>query len=573
MLKHLDISNVALIEKLSIDFDQGLNVLTGETGAGKSIIVDSINALLGERTNRELIRTGAESAYVEGLFQMPVDGFPAFLRETGIEPEQDGTLLLSREIQLNGRNICRVNGRLATVSILKELGENLIDVHGQHDSQSLLRTSSHTELLDSFGGGNIKEAKALFIEALAEFKQIKASLDKINKDNRDREKRIDILKYQIAEIEGASLKITEEEELQKQKAILSNAEKISNALSSALGMLADESENGKSARDGLNDAITEIKTISRFSEIYANVYSELEDMFYKLEDIVTNIRNERDVVDFTPGLLDSVEERLNVIEKLKRKYGGTIEGILQYCQNCTIELDSLQNIEKHTAELEKRFDAARNLLFNRGNKLNSERQKAAEILERNIGNELADLDMKGSSFKVQLKMLYSSPNELGNSVQESGLDEIEFMISTNPGEPLKPLAKIASGGEMSRIMLAIKKILADVDKMPTLIFDEIDIGISGGTASKIAEKLNFISTRHQIICVTHLAQIAAIADTHFLISKHEEGNRTKTFMTKLNSNEKITEIARIMGGKIETEISLSHAREIISMMESLKLQN
>ena len=453
---------------------------------------------------------------------------------------------------------------------MKETGEFLIDVHGQYDSQSLLRTSSHIELLDEFGGKTIKDARSRFSTALDRFRQIKSSLDRIYRDNRDREKRIDILKFQIAEIDAAALKSNEEEDLLKQKAILSNSEKINTALSASLEKLVSENIEETSALDKINVAISEIKAISRFSDEYANILSQMEDILYKLEDVIVTVRNERDAIEITPGLLDNVEDRLHVIEKLKRKYGETVEAVVNYCEECRIELESLLNSEKQASDLEMQLKTVKKELFECGKALGFERKAAADILEKSIGKELDDLDMKGSKFMVQNSIRCNSAEELDDNVTENGLDQIEFIISTNPGEPLKPLSKIASGGEMSRIMLAIKKILADADKIPTLIFDEIDMGIGGRTAAKIGEKLNFIADKHQVICVTHLAQIAAIADSHFKISKLESQNRTITSVRKLDKDERISEIARIMGGQVETEISLSHAREIVAAMVGLK---
>ena len=572
MLKHLEINNIALIEKLSVELNDGFNILTGETGAGKSIIIDSINALLGQRTNRELIRSGAESAYVEGMFQIPEGHIEKLLSDYGIEAEEDGTLLLAREIQSTGRNICRINGRMTTVTVLKEIGEHLIDVHGQYDSQSLLRTACHADLLDSFGGNIVQAAKRSYSSCLSEYRETKAKLDKLMKDNAERQGLIDLLSYQINEITSASPAEDEEEELLEKKAILSNAEKIIIALSQAQEALNRENIESVSARDGINEAIANMRAVSGFSDEYMRISSELEEVLYKVEDLISDIRKSREMIDFTPGILDSVEDRLDVIYKLKKKYGSTLKEVMEYGIKAQARLEEVINNEKLTTEIEGNLKILRGKLFESAQVLTAERQRAALALEKNIGTELNDLDMRNSTFKVHMVRTVDSAENLGNEISDNGLDFIEFMISTNPGEPLKPLAKIASGGEMSRIMLAIKKILADADRIPTLIFDEIDMGVGGGTALKIGQKLHFISSGHQVICVTHLAQIACMADCHYYISKTGSGERTVTVVSKLEGEEIVREIARLMGGSDETEISLSHAREILKNAKGLKLK-
>ncbi|NTV90131.1 MAG: DNA repair protein RecN [Clostridiales bacterium] len=571
MLLQLNIRNIALIDEVDIELGEGLNILTGETGAGKSIIIDSINAILGERVSKDLIRTGKDRALVEAVFIVDNGRFTDIFGETGIEPEEDGTLIISREFSVTGKNTCRINGKMATVSMVRSFGERLVDIHGQHDNQSLLRVESHSGMLDSFGGDVIRELKELYSRQLNEYREISSRLKGLTGGAGEREKKIDLLRYQTEEIRKAKLKVNEEEDLNKQRLLLSNSEKISGALSSAYELLFSGSNMKNSAIDIINEAFGELQTISKLDEKFKNLETRLNDLVFQLEDVAGEIRSERDGVEFDPGILEEIDERLDVIFKLKRKYGGSISEVLSYCSSSQEQLDELQRSEEIIDGLEKRLAAAEKVLFTTAVSLNAERKKAAAILEDRITVQLEELEMKKARFKVEIRFDEAGTQD-GNRKKygQNGLDRIEFLISPNAGEPLKPLAKIASGGEMSRIMLAIKTILADVDSIPTLIFDEIDIGISGKASQKVAEKLSYISRRHQAVCVTHLPQIASMADNHFLIEKISGDNTTKTSIRRLEGKSISGELARMLGGDGGSERSLAYAEELISNARKLK---
>ncbi len=589
MLLQLDIHNVALIDEVNIELSDGLNILTGETGAGKSIIIDSINAVLGERVSRDIIRTGTDKALVEAAFQINNENFKDIFEEMGMEPEEDHTLILSREITQSGRNTCRINGKMVSLSLLKAMGERLIDLHGQHDNQSLLKTENHIDLLDSFGGEAVSTLKVEYNNRLQEYRDIRARLKGLSGDPGERERKIDLLKFQIDEIHKAGLKNNEEDELNKQKMLLANSEKIAASLTSAYSFLSSGELGGRPAIDSINEALSQMNAISRLGDSYSDIHKSLQDLLYQLEDIIEEIRDHSESVEYNPMLLEEIEERLDLIHKLKRKYGATIEDIRQYCANSEKQLDDMVKSEETATLLRAKRTELESLLYEAASRINTERIKAANLLESKIGTQLDDLEMKKARFKVdiqfdtgstdsgrmseQLTQSATSPERMGEQLTTSsgnrkygtnGLDKIEFLISANAGEPLKPLAKIASGGEMSRIMLAIKTILAEVDKIPTLIFDEIDIGISGKTAQKVGDKLSYLSRGHQVICVTHLAQIACMADNHFLIEKVSEDENTKTTVVKLERNGNIKEIARLIGGETTSETSLKYAEEMLN---------
>jgi DNA repair protein RecN (Recombination protein N) len=566
MLLQLEIHNVALIDSVAIEFGSGLNILTGETGAGKSIIIDSINALLGDRLSRELIRTGTDKASVEAVFSVDNKRLDDIFENLGIESEEDGTLIISREFSNSGKNICRVNGKMVTVSALKEIGTYLIDIHGQHDNQSLLRPEYHIDLLDAFGGERILQLKQEFSKLLSEYRGIRDRIKELSGDKTEREKKLEFIKFQINEIKKAKLKQGEEEELNSQKTLLANSEKIISAMSRAYDLLLSGNNIRNSAADNVNEALTELDGVARFNKKYDETAKKLQDISYQLYDIIDEIRKTRDDIEFDPGLLEQIEERLDLIYRLKRKYGGSIGEILECCEKLENELELFLKNEEEAEKLEKHQTFLNNSLLETGKLLNMERRKSAELLEANIGRELDDLEMKGARFKVNIEMTESAETRF----YQNGLDKVEFMISPNVGEALKPLSKIASGGEMSRIMLAIKTILADVDNIPTLIFDEIDIGISGRASQKVGEKLAYISGKHQVICVTHLAQIACMADSHYMIEKSTKDNNTKTNVRKLAGEGIRNEIARIIGGANISEITIKHAEEMLSYARKIK---
>lgn len=573
MLQRLQIQNIAIIDKVEIELGEGLNVLTGETGAGKSIIIDSIKAILGERLSKDLIRSGKDKAVVEAVFVVDDDRLKDFFNEFGIEPEEDGTLIISREFTLAGRNTCRINGKMATVSMLKHIGEVLIDIHGQHDNQSLLRIDSHIDLLDSFGDESIYKLKNKYSEKLAKYREIKNKLNHLSGNQKDRERKIDFLKFQIDEIKEAKLKPNEEEELNKQRIILNNSEKIIAALSKVYELVGVGSKTEKSASDNIGEAMSIMGEISKLDQRYAAMLNRLEGLFFEMEDIVSEVRSSRDEIDYDQELLEQVEDRLDLIYKLKKKYGDSIEKVMEFMENAQQELNEILNNEELVNELRDKLKQADEELFKIAKDISAKRRAAAKLLEEKIGFELNDLEMKNAKLKVVIEFDESTDENGDRRYNHNGLDKVEFLISTNPGEPLKPLAKIASGGEMSRIMLAIKTILANVDKISTLIFDEIDIGISGKAAQKVGEKMSYISKNHQVISVTHLAQIACMADHNYYIEKSANALSTSTTVRRLNENEVKSEVARIIGGTNISDITIKHAEEMIEHARKYKKDN
>lgn len=570
MLQQLDIQNIALIDKVNIELGNGLNILSGETGAGKSIIIDSIHAILGERLSKDLIRTGKEKAVVEAVFQVKNDKLSDLFEKMGMDPEEDGTLIISREFSLSGKNICRVNGKMVTVSVLKEIGERIIDIHGQFDNQSLLRTESHIELLDSFGGEGIQKLRQEYSKLLLEYRETKNRLKEYSGDRIERERKIDLLKYQADEIKKAKLKPGEEETLEKQRMLLANSEKIIGTLSSAYELIYSGSRGRSSTADSINEAISNLNSIARLDDKYDRLSARLQDLSYQLDDIIEEIRRERDDIEFDPGLLEQIDERIDLIYRLKRKYGNSVEEILSYCRNIENDLNEISNSEEIVQKLQEKLEKLNNKLYETAVKISEERHMASQLLESEIGNELEDLEMKKARFKVSTEFDDRLEPDGSRKYLPNGLDRVEFLISPNAGEPLKPLSKIASGGEMSRIMLAIKTILADVDEIPTLIFDEIDIGISGKASQKVGEKLSYISKNHQVICVTHLAQIACMADSHFLIKKISDESSTMTVVEKLSGPSVKDEIARILGGANISNTTVKLADEMLKSARNFK---
>lgn len=561
MLLQLDIHNVALIDGISIELGAGFNVLTGETGAGKSIIIDSINAVLGDRVSREVIRTGAQTALIEAVFRVDADRIRDIMSEMGMEPEEDGTLILSREISQSGRNTCRINGKMVSAAFMKAIGERLIDMHGQHDNQSLLKTEHHIELLDSFAGESLHSARDEYSALLEQYREVRAKLRALSGDPGERERKMDLLRFQADEIRKARLKPSEDEELGRQKILLINAEKISNTLASVYDLLSAGS-GGSSALDAMNDSLARLGSVAGLDESYNEMYRRLQDLVYQLEDLAGDVRQSLEKAEYDPAMLEEIEERLDLIYRLKRKYGSAIPEILGFCQEAEEQLEELEKSEETAKALSEELKGLENRLYDAARRLSAERVKAASLLENEITRQLDDLEMKKAKFSVDIRFDTAPPGQSDRKFSSNGLDKVEFLISPNVGEPLKPLARIASGGEMSRVMLAVKTILAEVDRIPVLIFDEIDTGISGKAAQKVGEKLSYISRNHQVLCVTHQAQIACIADHNYLIEKIVEEGKTRTKVTKLDEDDKTKEIARLIGGET-TEASLKYAEEMI----------
>lgn len=538
MISTLHIKNIGIIDDLSINLNNGLNILTGETGAGKTLIIDSLGIISGERFSKEMIRKGEDYSFVEACVYLPEN-----------ENSIDGNIIVSREIYSNGRNMCKINGRMVTVNELKTFMQNIIDIHGQHDNQQLLNPSTHIEYLDSFGSKEIKEIKEKYQELYKQYNTIKFELKNNYGDDKEKQRKLDLLKYQFDEIQNANLKIGEDEKLEADRKIILNSEKINESLNVA------DLEISENAIDAINTAIRSLEKIEDLDEKYSNNLNSLKSMYYDIQEIARDISSLRDDVFFDEEERQNLETRLDLIFSLKRKYGNTIQEILTYKEELEKQIIQLENIDEYNNKLKKQLEEITSKMFEISKKLNSLRCKYAFELEEKINNELIDLEMKNARIKIKIDF---NENEKYNL---NGLDEIEIYIQTNIGEDAKPLYKIASGGEMSRIMLAIKNVLSEVDNVPVLIFDEIDTGISGIAAKSVGEKLKSISKLHQVLCVTHLASIAAKGDYNYYIHKEVKGNKTATSVKLLNEEETIKEIARIASGDI-TEISLKHAKEL-----------
>ena len=549
MLSQLFIQNIAVIEKVQVAFEKGLNVFTGETGAGKSIVIDAINAVLGNRTSRDLVRTGAPKALVTALFEGIGDETKEQLLSMGFEPEEDGSLLLSREISADGKTSCKIGGRPSTVSILREVAQSLINIHGQHDNQFLLLPEQHLVYIDQFGktAALLKEYRVEY----AYYVELQRKLRQLQTDEREKAQRTDLLSYQINEISSAALFPDEEEELQSAKKKMQNSVKIIEALHIAHDLLQGTEES-----DGILSMLDQTQEQFQMLEVY---YPQIKsdrilDMRYELEEVRENLRDALSDAEMDPAELDRIEERLDLIFRLKRKYGGSVEEILAFKERAQQELDSIIHAEELQAKLEKEHGQSEARLIKLAKQLSEKRKSAAKQFEDQVCAELTFLDMPSVRFIV-----HAETGEL----DETGIDRMEFYISTNPGEPPKPIGKIASGGELSRIMLSLKNVIAEGDRVGTLIFDEVDTGVSGRAAQKIGRKLKQASAGRQIICVTHLAQVAAFADTHLLIAKIVREGRTFTPVNALPQEERVQELARIMGGENLTPTVLASARELI----------
>lgn len=556
MLTSLQIENIAVIEKAEISFNKGLNVLTGETGAGKSIIIDSINAVLGERTTRELVRSGAPSAKVSALFFEISRPAMQVLESFGIEPEEDGNLLIQRSISADGRSVCRINGKTATVSMLRQIGGELINIHGQHDSQSLLSPDKHLGFIDALA----QDSKLLeqYHSLYAAYVKVRRALNELQMDEEEKLRKTDLLRFQIDELESANLQIGEQERLIQERARCLNAEKILQSLRRAYDAI-NGTEETLGALQLFTDAAASLQEAARYDAAVEKTAQEVLYLSYNVEAYTDEIRNAFDSLSYDPGDLERIEERLDQLYKLSRKYGETEEEMIAYLENAQKELDEIAFSEERTEALHgERRELVRKIKA-LAVTLSEVRRQSGELFTKQVEEELAYLDMPHVHFLVRHEQVKPGPN---------GADEIEFLISANPGEPPRPLAKIASGGELSRIMLAIKNVLSGSDEIGTLIFDEIDTGVSGRAAQKIALKLKQVSAGRQVICVTHLAQIAAQADCHLLIQKTVREEKTYTQVDVLDFEGRKRELARIMGGMEEiTPLQLQSAEELLRAAE------
>ena len=559
MLSLLHIENIALIESADIRFEAGFNVLTGETGAGKSIVIDSIGAVLGERTSRELIRTGARSALVTAVF---TDVPPlAWLRENGFSDGRE-ELLLQRELQGDGRNVCRVDGRLVTVAQLRELGRQLLNIHGQHDGQQLLDPACHLGYLDR--SGHTEGELASFREAYGALAELRRKIGELEMDEAERSRRVDTLTFQIGELERADLKPGEDRELDGRRQLLRSAGKLMDAVQTAQYALSGD-EDGRGAADLLAEAEGAVQGVARYSDRLSQLQEKLSQLRCEADDAVELLRDLEEELDFSPEELDELEGRLDTIYRLKKKYGSTVEEMLDYLERSRQELDQIQYADDTIARLSQKLEKAREEAARRAGVLSQARRRAAEALQTRVQEELRQLDMPKVRFQVEF-----APKEGAWGLDETGGDEVQFLMSANVGEALKPIPKVASGGELARIMLALKNVLAEDDGIDSLVFDEVDTGVSGRAAQKVAEKMAQVARKKQVLCVTHLPQIAAMADTHFSVEKGERDGRTYTRVERLDRAGRIEELARLIGGAAVTPALRRSAEELLDQAEAVK---
>ena len=550
MLSLLHIENIAVIECADISFNRGFNVLTGETGAGKSIVIDGICAVLGERAYRDMIRTGTDKASVRAVFT----DVPELLwfEENGVEYDQE--TVIHREIYLDGKNVCRVNGTLVSVSILRKLGIQLINIHGQHDSAALFDEAKHLEYLDDFADN--EHLRCNYAEAYESVMQLRQEIHRMSMDESEKLRRMETLRYQIEEISKANLEAGEDDVLEERRKVLQNAEKLSDSMNAAVDCLygGDETDGAASL---LAQAERELARMSRFTDAFAGLQEKVVDLMYQVQDVAEELRDERDNMAYSADELERIEERLDVIHKLRRKYGVTCEDILEYLDNAKRELDEIEFADDHVERLKGKLKKAEQTAWDAALQLRNNRVENAKRLSERILSELAQLDMPRVQFNC---------NFTETELTQNGADAVAFYMSANAGEALKPMSKVASGGELARIMLAMKNVLAEQDQVNTLIFDEVDTGVSGRAAQKVAEKLRSVAASKQVLCVTHLPQLAALASTHFLIAKEERQGRTYTTVTPLDIEGRKRELARIIGGANITETTLKSAEEMMEMI-------
>lgn len=557
MLELLHIENIAIIEAADIEFAPGFNALTGETGAGKSIVIDSLSAVLGQRTSRELIRTGAEKAFVSAAFSGMA---PELTEELGIQPEADGTLLLQREIQTDGKNVCRVNGRPVTVGQLRALGARLLNIHGQHDGQQLLDEEQHIVYLDSFG--RVESLAITYAEKYKNFTDIRRQIGALQMDEAEKARRVDTLQYQIEELRRAKLTPGEEEELTARRGMLRNAEKFLDAVAGADYALNGD-DSGGGALSALRQAQDALGGIRHLDDAFGQLYERLGEAYSEVYDIAATVEDKRGELDVSPGELDRVESRMDLLYRLKKKYGATVEDMLDYQARCEAELAQIEDAGDTLARLEQALSKAEKEARQAAQALSDARKAAADRLTSQILAELQQLDMGKIRFAVDFAE---------KPLDSDGMDTVRFLMSANVGEELRPIHKIASGGELARIMLAMKNVLSEQDHVGTMVFDEVDTGVSGRAAQKVAEKMARISRRKQVLCVTHLPQLAAMADTHFSVEKGERGGRTYTEVRRLDREQRRQELARLTGGSHVSQTMLDGAEELLVQAEKFRAE-
>ncbi|MFS0554065.1 DNA repair protein RecN [Brevibacillus sp. 179-C9.3 HS] len=574
MLVELSIRNFAIIKSVTVSFQKGLNILTGETGAGKSIIIDALGLLLGGRASADFVRYGELRAEVEGLFELP-PGHPglAVCQHVGVQIEQDGMLVVRRDISNQGKSIIRLNGQLVTLAMLRELGPWLVTVHGQHDTHMLMKSDKHINWLDAYGEHALGSAKQEYGTLYSAYRKTKQDLERMARNDRELVQRIDLLQYQLDEIEAATLTPGEDEKLLQQRKKWMNIEKVYATIQDAYRALHGDQKG----MDWLGHAMGELERGVNYEEQLAPILEMVQSAYYQIEDVVHNLRQLSYQMDFEPEQLAEVERRLDQIQSLKRKYGKSVDDILEYAATIQDELDDMHHYEDRLQQVEKRLQELAADLAVEALELSVIRSECAGKLAQEIEQQLKELHMERARFAIDVRQ---TPDEDGveidgikRFVDANGMDQIEFLISPNPGEPLRPLAKIASGGELSRVMLAIKTILAGTDQVETLIFDEVDTGVSGRAAQAIAEKLARVAGQRQVLCITHLPQVASMADAHFLIKKEMTENETETRVQRLSDDERVTELARMLSGAEVTAKTEEHAREMILLGRERKTVN
>lgn len=557
MLELLHIENIAVIEQADIAFRPGFNALTGETGAGKSIVIDAMGAVLGGRTSRDLIRTGADKAFVSATFSGVREDLPGLLAN-GVKPDEEGNLLLQRELNTEGKNLCRANGRPVTVAQLREIGRELLNIHGQHDGQQLLDEEQHGAYLDRFG--RLEPQRESYAACYHAMSDLRDRIRQLQMDEAEKARRVDTLKFQIDELERAKLKPGEEEELVRRRDILRHGEKFLSAVDGADFFLSGDDEQ-VGAVTLLRQAEESLSGVKRLDDSLEELVKRLENARCEVYDLAELIRDKREEFDFSPAELDELESRSDLLYRLKKKYGATVEDMLEYLDRCRRELDTIETADDTIAHLEGRLREAEKKAKAAGATLTKARTEAARRLEEHILRELQDLDMGRVQFSIELTEKKPAAD---------GCDSVRFLLSANAGEDLRPLARIASGGELARIMLALKNVLAEQDQVGTLVFDEVDTGVSGRAAQRIAEKMAQVSCRKQVLCVTHLPQLAAMADTHFSVEKGEQGGRTYTRVLCLDRQQRAQELARLTGGAHVTEALLRSAEELLDEAEAYR---
>ena len=566
MLVELNVKNFAIIEELKLPFTRGLNIITGETGSGKSILIEAIGIILGSRTSKELVQSGHEKAFLEAVFYVnEPENIISILEEYSIELEEDNLLIITKEINLNGPSLSRINGKNVNLTMLNNITKRLVDIFGQHEHQSLLDLSNHQRLVDSFGDREFLDLKYKIKEDYEKLLLEKGKIKDLSIDGRERDREIDILKFQIQEIDDARLTIYDENEIENEHNKLSNVKEISDTIVQVIELISTEDLEKQNMLDIMNKTSYLVNNIKNYDESILSLFTRLENVKYEIEDLNREFILYLDNIENDDERLSYLDERLNMVNKLKKKYGNNIKDILDFREKSYKRLEELNNYEKELKITNENIIKLNEKLTKNSTKLSNMRKEISEILEERIKNELLHLNMKKVDFKVDFKK--------NDNFTSEGFDKIEFLISTNLGEELKSLSRIASGGEMSRIMLAFKSVLAFFDKIPTMIFDEIDTGISGRTAQIVGEKIYKISKEHQVICISHLPQIAALGDSHFVINKVVENNRTRTVVDKLSYDGRVEEMARLLGGVDLTETTLKHASEMIEMSKKIKKEN